>query len=91
MHPANRVKRNCPLALIRPDAENGFNVLDTRSGFVFAWRHDLHDAAAVVAWLNNRYPFRQSDRADVSRKRPGLPMTRWSMRSRRSGWEGRLK
>lgn len=56
MNHAERIKRNSPLALIDPDPESGYNVRDTRNGRYLAWRHDLREAAAVTAWLNNRYP-----------------------------------
>lgn len=55
-HPADRVVRKSPLALIDPDPESGYMVRDTRNGLSLAWRHDLRDAAAVTAHLNALYP-----------------------------------
>lgn len=44
------------LALVAPDPEGGFSVVDTRDGEALAWRGELLSANDVATYLNSTYP-----------------------------------
>jgi len=44
------------LAMLAPDSEGGFNVIDSRDGQSLAWRSELTSAHELLGYLNRNYP-----------------------------------